>query len=53
MEYHLKNLLGSVRTRKPASPVISQQPCYPIDHHASPKKEASSLEISNCRLSDS
>ena len=32
--------------------VITHQPCYPIDHTC-PKKEASSPEISNCRLSHS
>ena len=31
---------------EPASPVISHQPCYPLDHHACPKKEASRPEIS-------
>ena len=38
---------------EPAWPVISQQTWYPLDHHASPKMEASSPEISNCRLSNS
>ena len=57
MEYHLKKLLGNVLLTtwglEPAPPVISQQLCYPIDHHASPEKEASISEISNSRLSHS
>ena len=32
---------------------VNQQPWYPLDHHASPKNEASSPEISNCRLTHS
>ena len=27
------------KTQKPAPPVISQQPCHPLDHHASPSKD--------------
>ena len=41
---------------KPASPVSvidSQQTCYALDHHASPKKDASSPKLSNIVFSHS
>ena len=43
MEHHCKNKSGHVGTRTCVAG-LSQQTCYALDHHTSPKKDASSPE---------
>ena len=52
MEHHLKNLSGHVGTRT-CVVGLSQQTCDALDHHASPKNDASSPELSNTVFSHS
>ena len=46
MEHHRKNPSGHVGTRTYVAG-LSQQTCYALDHHVSPKTDASSPESSN------
>ena len=48
----LKNPSGHVGTRTCVAS-LSQQTCYALDHHASPKKDPSSTELSNTVFSHS
>ena len=43
----LKKPSGNVGTRTCVAGIRNQQKCYALDHHTSPKKDASSQELSN------
>ena len=49
----LKKPSGNVGTRTCVAGIRSQQKCYALDHHTSPKKDASSQELSNTVFSHS
>ena len=49
----LKKPSGNVGTRTCFAGIRSQQKCYALDHHTSPKKDASSQELSNTVFSHS
>ena len=51
MEHHLKKS-GHVGTRTCVAG-LSQQTCYALDHHESPKKDASSPELRNTVITHS
>ena len=52
MGHHSKNASGHVGTRTCVAGQ-SQQTCSVLDHHASPKKDSSSPELSNTVFSHS
>ena len=49
----LKKTSGHVGTRTCVAGISSQQTCYPLDHHAYPKKDASIQELSKTVFSHS